>query len=73
MTHLSQQSRGRTGTKTQPSSNGTCPMSAWKAVLLMGQDFLAKGSVVINRSTELQHWLEEGGQESPGEAPRGWF
>lgn len=69
MTHLSQQSRGRTGTKTQPSSNGTCPMSAWKAVLLMGQDFLAVGSVVINRSTEL---LEEVGQESTGEAPRGW-
>lgn len=34
-------------------------MSAWKAVLLMGQDFLAKGSVVISRSTELQRWLEE--------------
>ena len=48
-------------------------MSAWKAVLLMGQDFLAKDSVVIKRSTELQHCLEEGGQESTGEAPRGWF
>ena len=44
-------------------------MSAWKAVLLMGQDFLAVGSVVINRSTEL---LEEVGQESTREAPRGW-
>ena len=36
-------------------------MSAWKAVLLMGQDFLAVGSVVINRSTEL---LEEVGVET---------
>lgn len=46
--------------------------SSGDSARLMGQDFLAVGSVVINRSTELRFWLEGGGQESTGEAPRGW-